>query len=204
MFIRDPYANRGWAPSRWYHPGLRDPRTVPPANYNHWPVRYVRMYPQSVYPIHPVLAMDTTRIQYDVRQPPSDSLFPMVPQLDRTLALPSELSAIHIVSTEFLWSLDIPAPVTCTAVFEGLYAMLQKPMADSEWGSICDDSRSRAIKNAAKARTGRDGAKVKRIDWLGDKTSFKGLKKDSGFAERRLMPGMAPYPETWVVKFARP
>ncbi|KAI6040623.1 hypothetical protein EDC04DRAFT_1459517 [Pisolithus marmoratus] len=199
------YANRGPALAR-YHPPC-DPRTAVPANYNHWPVRYRQVYAQSRYPrINAILAEDTTLIQYDVRRAPSCSLLLMVPQLGRTLALPSPSSAIHIVSSEFPWSLDIPAPVTCAAVFEGLYDMLQKPMTDSEWGSVVfGKSRYWTILAAAKARAETDGVmKLKRIDWLGNMTAFKGLEKNPEFESTRRMPWMAPGPETWVVRFGTP
>ncbi|KAI6040617.1 hypothetical protein EDC04DRAFT_2566855, partial [Pisolithus marmoratus] len=82
--------------------------------------------------IDPALVEDTTRIRYDVRQPPSHSLLPRVPQLGGTLALSPPSSAMRIIPHSFPWSLDISAPVTCATVFEALYEKLQKLMADSE------------------------------------------------------------------------
>ncbi|KAI6043405.1 hypothetical protein EDC04DRAFT_2562853 [Pisolithus marmoratus] len=157
------------------------------------------------YPhISAVLSEDATAIQYDVRSSPSHIL-PTVPRLSDTSAFSSVSPTIRIISPSFPWSVDIPRRVSCAAVFEELYNMLQKPITDSEWGSICGGSRYRSIMQAAKARTRRDRVvKVRRIDWLGDKTTFKGLKKDSEFEKKRLLPGMAPCPEPWVVKFRRP
>ncbi|KAI6040614.1 hypothetical protein EDC04DRAFT_1459116 [Pisolithus marmoratus] len=218
MCAYDPYyANRGWTwtphpwySSRWYsrpcYYPQRDRRTFVPPGYYHWPARYFGGYPISRYPhINPVLAEDTTPIQYDVRWAPSHSLWPMMQQLSSTLALSSPSSAIRIISHSFPWTLDIRAPVTCATVFERLYEMLQGSIADSEWGAICEESRCRTIMKAAKVRTGTDNVeKLKKIDWLGDMTAFRGLEKDSEFEKKRLLPGMAPCPETWVVKFRKP
>ncbi|KAI6040616.1 hypothetical protein EDC04DRAFT_2676003 [Pisolithus marmoratus] len=184
-----------------------DPRTVVPARYrNLWPARHRRVYSQSRYPrINAVLAEDTTLIQYDVRRSPSHSLLRTVPQLSDTPAFTSVSPTIRIISPSFPWSVDIPAPVSCAAVFEELYKMLQKSVTDSEWGYICGGSRYKSIMRAAKARMGRDKVtQVKRIDWLGDKTTFKGLQLDREFEKKRLLPGMTPCSETWVVKFKKP
>lgn len=202
----NPYANRGWAPNRWYHP-QSDPRLRVPLYY--WPVPQDRLRPQSKYPnLSPILAADTTLIQYDVRKTPLHGiLFSTAAQLGSTLALSSSSAAIRIISHSFPWTLDIPAPVTCAAVFDGLHKMLQEPLADSEWGIVCilDKSRRETIEKAGKARAERDKEKkLKRIDWLGDKTAFKGLEKDDEFEKKRLLPEMAPCAETWVVKFGKP
>ena len=85
--------------------------------------------------------------------------------------------------------------------------MLQEPLADSEWGIVCtsDKSRCETIEKAAKARMEKDNVKkLKRIDWLGDTTAFRGLDKDDEFAKKRLLPEQSPCPETWVVKFGKP
>ncbi|KAI6037577.1 hypothetical protein EDC04DRAFT_2125686 [Pisolithus marmoratus] len=203
-------ANRGWAPGRWYHPHS-DPRVFAPLYYAHpygWPAPQDPTYMQSKYPhLHRALAADTTSIRYDVRKAPHDGLLlSTAAQLGPTPALSSLSSAIRIISRSFPWTLDIPAPVTCAAVFDGLYKMLQEPLADSEWGTVCilDKSRRETIEKAAKARAERDKEKkLKRVDWLGDVTTFKGLEKDDEFEKKRLLPEMAPCPETWVVKFGK-
>jgi len=85
--------------------------------------------------------------------------------------------------------------------------MLQEPIADSEWGIVCslDNARRGTIEKAAKARMEKDKVKkLKRIDWLGDKTAFRGLEKDDEFAKNRLLPEATACPETWVVKFGKP
>ncbi|KAI6121890.1 hypothetical protein EDD16DRAFT_862185 [Pisolithus croceorrhizus] len=206
----NPYVNQMWTPRRWYHP-QSDPRVFAPIYYAQpygWPAPQDRTRPQSKYPnLNSTLAADTTLVRYDVRKAPYDGiLFSTAAQLGPTSALSSPSSAIRIISRSFPWTLDIQAPVTCAAVFDGLYKMLQEPLADSEWGIVCtlDKSRRETIEKAAKARMERDKVKkLKRIDWLGDMTAFKGLEKDDEFEKKRLLPEMAPCPETWVAKFGK-
>jgi len=76
-------------------------------------------------------------------------------------------------------------------------------MADSEWGMIVTDERLKArVENAAKKREPDAHQKLKRIDFLGKGTMFKGLEKDQDFATQRLLPGADPCPDTWVVRLA--
>lgn len=82
--------------------------------------------------------------------------------------------------------------------------MGQGYMEDSEYGMIAGDPDDRKrILRAAKKRqqAGDPDRRLKRIDWLGDATVFKGLDHDAEFAKARLMPGQEQYPETWVIKF---
>jgi hypothetical protein len=44
---------------------------------------------------------------------------------------------------------------------------------------------------------------LKRVDWLGSHSLFKGLEKDEMFARGRMCPGTLEVSETWVVKFGR-
>ncbi|KAI6043409.1 hypothetical protein EDC04DRAFT_3088108 [Pisolithus marmoratus] len=166
------HANQVWVPNPWYHsPPQRDPRTLEPIK----------------------LRLLACTIPQPLPHGATARTYP---------ALSPQSPAIRIISRSFPWTLDINGPATCAAVFEGLYDMLQKPIADSEWGTICEESRCRTIMKAAKARTGTtDVDELKRIDWLGDMTAFKGLEKDSEFERKRLLPGTAPCPETWVVKW---
>ncbi|KAG1715775.1 hypothetical protein ID866_1399 [Astraeus odoratus] len=208
----NPYVNGGWNPSQWYRPQY-DPRVYVPPYYGPtygWPsFQGGRAYSQPKYPnLNPGLAADTTQVRYDVRKAPYDGiLLSTAAQLGPTLALSPPSSSIRIISHSFPWTLDIPAPVTCAAVFDGLYKMLQKHLVDSEWGIVClvDKGRRETIEKAAKARAEKDNDKrLKRIDWLGETTAFKGLEKDEEFAKKRLLPGDTACPETWVVKFGKP
>jgi hypothetical protein len=83
---------------------------------------------------------------------------------------------------------------------------LQQPIADSEWGIIVTDKKLReTIEKAAKKRADSDSdGRLKRIDWLGPNTIFKGLDRMEEFQEARLLPGAEPCTETWVVKLGSP
>ena len=76
---------------------------------------------------------------------------------------------------------------------------------DSEWGLIVGDAKQqKTIEKAAKKRlngTAAGDKRLKRIDYLGDFTVFRGLYKDEEFERLRLLPGEKKCPETWVVKF---
>jgi len=84
--------------------------------------------------------------------------------------------------------------------------MLQEPIADSEWGiAVNDKSKKDTIEKAAKARHEKDkDVRLKRIDWLGETTAFKGLERDEEFEKKRLLPGTQARKETWVIKFGKP
>ena len=97
-----------------------------------------------------------------------------------------------------------PTNVTCEDVWESLYAALQQPIVDSEWGFIIKDAKQKeAMEAAVKKRIeGESNAdkRPKRIDYLGNVTLFKGLSKDDDFIKLRLMPHSPPRAETWVIK----
>jgi hypothetical protein len=79
---------------------------------------------------------------------------------------------------------------------------LQEPLADSEWGiAVVDKERREAILKAAKKREEKDhDIRLKRIDWLGDTTLFRGLEQDGEFEKMRLLPRAQSCPETWVIR----
>ncbi|KAL4078208.1 hypothetical protein V8B97DRAFT_2003458 [Scleroderma yunnanense] len=206
----DPFANRAWRQNQWHYPQYDLPVYIPhyyAASYG-WPPFNDRIRTPKHPNLHPALAADTTHVRYDVRKAPSDGiLFSTAAQLGSSSALSTSASSIRIISRAFPWTLDIRAPVTCTAVFDGLYKMLQEPICDSEWGivSLLDKTRRETIEKAAKARMEKDKVKkLKRIDWLGDMTAFKGLEKDDEFEKKRLLPEALACPETWIVKFGKP
>ncbi|KAJ7072000.1 hypothetical protein C8F01DRAFT_1102141 [Mycena amicta] len=158
------------------------------------------------YPtLNPVLASDSTQVRYDVRKKARAELPPQTYAPNRLLfATSSSASHIRLISKAFPWSIDITSstPVTCEAVWDALYTALQQHIADSEWGIIIGDKKLReTIERAWRKRQESDGdTKVKRIDWLGSSTVFKGLDKMEEFTEMRLLPGAEPCAETWVVK----
>ncbi|KAI9571776.1 hypothetical protein HD554DRAFT_2016645 [Boletus coccyginus] len=210
----DPYANH----FPWYQTPY-NPHVYIPSWYNDpcyqkpsgWPF-YTADRTQPKYPhLNPALAADTTIIRFDIRKAPRDGiLLSTYQQIARQPALAHPTHDIHIISKAFPWSVDIRPPagsvVTCSAIFEALYAMLQEPIVDSEWGIVVNDkSKKETIEKAAKARQDKDkDARLKRIDWLGETTAFKGLERDEEFEKKRSLPGTQARKETWVIKFGKP
>ncbi|OJA09259.1 hypothetical protein AZE42_02018 [Rhizopogon vesiculosus] len=193
---------------------------------------------QSAY-LHPLLAPPPLPLVYDLRYPPISLSFPSSsPYADcgsdvlRVPLTPSPPRRIRLISLDFPWAFDIDdvrgpgeAGVTCLEVLSALYAALQRPLTDTEWGSAGEDkhasllkardrrlaiipvdnsrTRTRSTMRFADANQGptlRDPV-VLRVDWLGSRVAFGGLVKDDEFARRRLIPGAKEPPETWVVKF---
>lgn len=113
---------------------------------------------------------------------------------------------IRLISKAFPWSIEIKSttPITCEAVWDALHSALQENIADSEWGMLAGEKKLReTIEKAAKKRGQSDADKaLKRIDWLGDGTIFRGLEKVEDFQKIRLLPGSDPVAETWVVKMS--
>ncbi|KAG6375667.1 hypothetical protein JVT61DRAFT_3240 [Boletus reticuloceps] len=136
--------------------------------------------------LNPALISDMTHLRYDFRKPPRDGiLLSTFQQIAAQPVIAHPTHDIRIISKAFPWSIDIHAPagsvVTCSAIFEGLYKMLQEPIADSEWGIVVTEkTKKETIEKAAKARQEKDrerDSRLKRIDWLGETTAFKGLNE---------------------------
>ncbi|KAG1823662.1 uncharacterized protein BJ212DRAFT_1325847 [Suillus subaureus] len=52
-----------------------------------------------------------------------------------------------------------------------------------------DNTRKEAVEKAAKSRQEKDRInRLKRIDWLGDKSMFEGLERDKEFEKRDIYP----------------
>ncbi|KAG9309264.1 hypothetical protein JVU11DRAFT_10748 [Chiua virens] len=159
--------------------------------------------------LNPALAADTTNIRYDLRKPAREGiLLSTYQQVALQPAFAQPTHEVRIISKAFPWSIDIRVPtgsvVTCGAIFEGLYAMLQEPIVDSEWGIVVHDkSRKETIEKAGKARNEKE-MRLKRIDWLAETTAFKGLERDEEFEKKRRLPGSQACKETWLVKFGKP
>ena len=113
---------------------------------------------------------------------------------------------MRLISKSFPWQIDIitQTNVTCEDVWESLYAALQQPIVDSEWGFIIRDTKQKeAMETALKKRLESESnpdKRPKRIDYLGNVTLFKGLGKDDDLVKLRLMPHSPPCAETWVIK----
>ncbi|KAG1827499.1 uncharacterized protein BJ212DRAFT_1256472 [Suillus subaureus] len=119
------------------------------------------------------------------------------------------MTEIRIISKAFPWSIDIKAPagyhVTCNSVFRALHDQLQNYITDVEWAIVAvDKTRKKAICEAANLRQKKDkDNKLKRIDWLGDMTVFKGLEEDKEFENEICLRGQMTVTGTWVARFGK-
>jgi len=209
------YDGSPWQPPAYYqqpHPNAFAP---PSAGFpGYWgqpgwaPPNPNAAYHSSKYPtLNPILASDTTPIKYDVRRKARNEIAPATYVPNRHLfATASSASHVRLISKAFPWSIDVMSntPVTCEAIWDALYQALQQPIADSEWGIVVGDKKLReTIEKAARKRAESDAdSQLKRIDWLGGQTIFKGLDRLEEFQELRLLPGAEPCTETWVVKLS--
>ncbi|EGO00347.1 hypothetical protein SERLA73DRAFT_107415 [Serpula lacrymans var. lacrymans S7.3] len=165
--------------------------------------------------VHPFLALSAAPIVYDIREPPSTLRFPPLSAHQRHsyrhLAVPLTSSSprhVRIISKEFPWSFELDYTrrvdhncVTCLDVLSALYSALQAPLADHEWG-VADESRRKSMQRARARRIEAGGsALLQRVDWLGSRAFFGGLRRDDKFAKQRLCPGTVQVTETWLVKF---
>lgn len=170
-----------------------------------------RKYPQ----LNPILAADQTLLRYDVRVRPKDTIQSSTYYSNAAIAALADTNVTHLrlVSKAFPWTIEVKAPmgniITCEGVWDAIYFALQEPLADSEWGMVvgamgnAEKARREAILKAAGKREAKDGEKrLKRIDWLGDSTFFKGLEKDEDYEKARLLPKAQPCAETWVLRLS--
>jgi hypothetical protein len=167
----------------------------------------------SKYPdLNPILAIDTTKLRFDVKHHPQSEILASTWYSYRTspAKAPSQYatSYMRLISHKFPWSIDIRlhpgTNITCGIIWEAIYHALQEPLEDSEWGMIVMDRKVRErVEGAMKKRMESAPSSPlgpKRIDYLGDATLFKGLEKDGEYIKARTMPGDAVVPETWVLK----
>jgi len=165
-------------------------------------------YVSSKYPkLNPLLASDTTRLRFNVKRKPQEIEAATYFSHKDVSATEAGVKKLRLISKAFPWTIDIdsPVPVTCEAVWEALYHALQEPIADSEWGLILSIKKQReVVEKAAKKRLEEDRGgevKLRRIDYLGEATMFKGLDRDDDFEKLRLLPSAKGCPDTWVVSF---
>ncbi|KAF7985077.1 hypothetical protein HWV62_8947 [Athelia sp. TMB] len=161
-----------------------------------------RKYPQ----LNPILAADQTLLRYDVRVRPKDTIQASTyyPNAPVAALAKSGVKHLRLISRAFPWTIEVHPPmggmITCETVWDAIYYALQEPLADSEWGVVVggmgdkEKERREAIIKAAERREKKEakdgGGRLKRIDWLGDVTLFKGLEKDEAFEKARLLPRM--------------
>jgi len=159
------------------------------------------------YPhLNPILAADTTLLRFDVKKKPRTEILASTYYTNQhSPATDKGVTHLRLISKAFPWTIDIisQVPITCEAVWDALFTGLQEFIADSEWGLIVGDKKRRAaVEKAAKKRMEAEHTtdkRLKRIDYLGDDTLFKGLEQDEDYQKLRLLPGEAPCPDTWIV-----
>ncbi|KAJ7130821.1 hypothetical protein C8R43DRAFT_1239885 [Mycena crocata] len=208
--MNPPWGNP-WQPAAYY----QQPNAFPPppqAFPGFWgqpgwaPPNANAGYHSTKYPnLNPILASDSTQLRYDLRKKArSDIPAPTYVPTRHLFATASSATHIRLICKTFPWSIDVMSntPITCEAIWDALHAALQQHIADSEWGIVIGDKKLReTIEKAAKKRAESDSdSRLKRIDWLGGNTIFKGLDRLEEFQESRLLPGSEPCAETWVVK----
>ncbi|KAG6919360.1 hypothetical protein DXG01_006909 [Tephrocybe rancida] len=176
-------------------------RQEPPRSWWRSPYRAVANLPRTIghfsnkYPtLYFLLAADSTRLQWDVRRPPTDIHASTFFSSRHIAAMQTATRKFRIISKAFPWTIDIDLPVTitCEMVWDAIYQGLQEPIADSEWGLILNIKKQRDVveRAAAKRREANkdDDKPLRRIDYLGETTMFKGLDRDEDFAKMRLLP----------------
>lgn len=158
-----------------------------------------------------LLYVPKTSLVWDVRTEPRELRLSQLAShsafCPNVLSFPLTSSAsghIRILSAYFPWSIEIgpkQRAITAGEVLHALYDLLNKDLEDVVW-SLADDHRRASIVHAWKARSDCVSG-IKRVDFLGRRTGFKGLYRDERFAQKRRRPDMADAPETVLVLFAR-
>jgi len=213
----NPTWGNTWQPD--WHPHVYVPpqsfAQTPPQQYwqSGWNVNpayhHAERFQSRKYPnLNPILAADTTLLRYDVRSKPKDSILTSTYYANcHTPCLGTRTSHVRLISKAFPWTIDVKSSqgsITCELIWDAIYFALQEPLVDSEWGvAVVDKEKREMILKAAKRRQeGDTDGRLKRIDWLGDTTLFRGLEQDGEFEKMRLLPRGQGCPETWVVRLS--
>jgi hypothetical protein len=162
------------------------------------------------YPnLNPILAADTTLLRFDIKRRPRSEILTSTYYTSRNVPAKSTPTYhFRLISKAFPWAIDIRSAanvnITCEVVWDALYAGLQEPIVDSEWGFLIKDKKKmeeleKTVKKRLEAEPGGD-KRPKRIDYLGDVTLFKGLERDEEYEEARHLPHSHVVPDTWLVK----
>ncbi|KAM6501870.1 hypothetical protein JOM56_001847 [Amanita muscaria] len=153
-----------------------------------------------------------TLVRFDVRKRPREAILMNAYHLyglQPAIISGSPVTYLRFYSKSIPWCIDIKTnghPVMCRDVWNAIYEALQQEIDDSEWGMVVRDEKLReTVENAAKTRRRGDkkeSNEIKRIDFLGEETIFKGLEKDDDLAKVRLLPGTQGCEETWIAVFS--
>ncbi|KAI5120355.1 hypothetical protein M0805_009430 [Coniferiporia weirii] len=200
------------------------PSTVPQqARRVLWMSDFLRSPKSIKYPaLHPVLASDTTLVNFDVRVAPRRAIDPRAYTRFRDEpAMNPPTRHMRLISYDFPWVFEIDTLavrseghpgyyVTCGDVWEALCVGLAAALKDTEWTLLAmskgkdQNDRKRTIERIVEARGYEEGKFARRSDWLGRNVMFRGLAKNDDYAREVHLPGRMPCLDIWVVKFATP
>lgn len=172
------------------------------------------------YPmLHPVLAVDTSRIRIDIRVHPhrgSERL--AAARFWNEKASPGRPSVhMRLISPDIPWTFELDYRsllaqgtthyVTCGDVWSAMTTGLSQPITDAEWNLLVCSRRAekarrrRMIEAIVAQRSEAQGKYARRADWLGRNVVFRGLERNHALAREILLPGRDPCPDTWVMRF---
>ena len=168
--------------------------------------------------LHPVLAMDTALIHFDLRSPPEKGISNQaIQRFWNTSALIHPTMHMRLVAKDFPWVFELdfraraargaPHYVTCGDVWHALHTGLSRALTDSEWSLLVTHDqfvRRKVIERIVASRRVEEGQYARRIDWLGLNVVFRGLTKDESYARNVLLPGREPCPDPFVVQLSAP
>lgn len=172
------------------------------------------------YPdLHPVLAIDTSRIRLDIRvHPRRGSEHLAVTRFWNEKACPGRPSIhMRLISPDFPWTFELDYRpllargtthyVTCGDVWSAITSSLAQPISDAEWKLLALSRRSeqinkrRMIEAIVAQRSEAEGKYARRADWLGRRVVLRGLERNREYAQGILLPGREYCPDTWIMRF---
>ncbi|KAH8119052.1 hypothetical protein DFH11DRAFT_1562722 [Phellopilus nigrolimitatus] len=189
-----------------------------------WLADFMRAPVSTWYPaLHPVLAADTSLVNFDARVVPRNGIDARA--YTRFRDEPATMRPtlhLRLISQDFPWVFDIDHRaahakgythyVTCGDVWKALCNGLAGQLLDAEWtllltskGPIADkdnSERKRMVERIIATRQHEVGRFARRVDWLGRNVMFRGLVRNEDFARKILLPGREPCTDTYIVKFA--
>ena len=186
------------------------------AAYNQYPPAMVTKLPAEPYisQMHSLLDVRSSPLKWDIR----DSLSSMTIQQAATMYFTYEMlsmpltssgaTTVRVICKDFPWTFDLShafgarskqRPISATDALQSLHSVLQKPLEDAVWGAA-EEAKRGSIERAMRRRNGHD---IRKVDWLGRHTMFKGFQRDDSFARKRLHPDVKNVQETWVAVFTK-
>lgn len=196
------------------------------ANARTWTQQFQEPQPISY---HPLLA---TKEHRQPHSPASDNLFFDVRYMEaydaeyRRLFDPASSvpafqpsqTKIRLMSKDIPWSISVrnDKGITVRDILVAIFTELQQSILESEYWLATDADRNRMVKAYEASMVPKIGSGitprskdegVKRVDFLGTKTEFAGIKpalgggKDEAFAKKRLMADDKGLDGVWIMKF---